>query len=364
MKSYNNPLISVIVPVYNTERYLPKCIKSIVNQSYHNIELILVDDGSTDDSGRICDYFAQRDDRVTVLHPQNGGVSAARNLGLKTAKGEYVCFVDSDDWIPKGSIEQLAEGIIKSNADLVVGKIKLINALRNGDYGLLHGGTISRDAEYKWYETLSNINPGPCAKLYERSIIHDNNIQFPINIKWGEDTVFVYSYLSHCNTINILNTDVYCYNKLNESSATTNMTFKNLSEWAVQIVKLYCEMNYDEKSAPSKDSVAVITKRYFNWSCGHYARMEGLKEAEAKKEIEKTISLFIPIIELAEIRPYNETTSDDRVFCLICEDNASEKIYNYYNNTKDRTSNGIISSIKNSIRSIAKSIKLKWYFGG
>ena len=92
-------LISVILPVYNVQQYLEKCIESVVNQTYKNLEIILIDDGSTDMSGKICDEFAEKDGRIKVIHSKNGGVSAARNIGLDIATGEYIGFVDSDDWI-------------------------------------------------------------------------------------------------------------------------------------------------------------------------------------------------------------------------------------------------------------------------
>lgn len=99
--SRNDSLISIIVPVYNVEQYLSRCVDSLVNQTYHNIEIILVDDGSPDRSGEICDEYAKKDKRVKVIHQSNGGLSDARNTALDIAKGDYLMFVDSDDWIEK-----------------------------------------------------------------------------------------------------------------------------------------------------------------------------------------------------------------------------------------------------------------------
>ena len=97
----NNPKISVIVPVYNAEKYLQRCIDSILNQTFPNFELLLIDDGSKDQSGEICDEYAKKDSRVKVFHKENGGVSSARNVGIDNAVGEYICFCDSDDWVEK-----------------------------------------------------------------------------------------------------------------------------------------------------------------------------------------------------------------------------------------------------------------------
>lgn len=104
-------LISVIVPVYNTKQYLPRCIDSNLNQSFTDFEILLIDDGSTDESGRICDSYAVKDERILVFHKENGGVSSARNIGLKNAKGEWVCFLDSDDEMLSGGMQVIANEI-------------------------------------------------------------------------------------------------------------------------------------------------------------------------------------------------------------------------------------------------------------
>ena len=103
----NKPLISIIIPVYNAEKYLKKCLDSVINQTYKNLEIILVDDGSTDKSPEICDKYAEKDSRIIVLHKENGGVSSSRNAGLDIFKGEYLSFVDSDDYVEPDYIEYL-----------------------------------------------------------------------------------------------------------------------------------------------------------------------------------------------------------------------------------------------------------------
>lgn len=113
--------ISVIVPVYNTKNELPRCLESIINQTYSNMEIICIDDGSTDGSGEIVDAFAGRDKRIKVLHKANGGESSARNAGLKMAEGQYIAFCDCDDWIDREMYEVLAETLEKENVDLAAG---------------------------------------------------------------------------------------------------------------------------------------------------------------------------------------------------------------------------------------------------
>lgn len=114
------PLVSVIVPVYNTEKYLEKCIGSLLGQSYGNLEIILVNDGSTDKSGRICEEYARKDSRVRVIHKDNGGVSDARNSGLRAASGTYLCFLDSDDYTEPGTVEHAVQVAETEKADAVI----------------------------------------------------------------------------------------------------------------------------------------------------------------------------------------------------------------------------------------------------
>ena len=111
--------ISVIVPIYNVEQYLRKCIDSIINQTYKNLEIILVDDGSWDNSPRICDEYAKRDNRIKVIHKKNGGLADARNTGLKMITGNYISFIDSDDYIEKTMYEKMIKVILKYNADII-----------------------------------------------------------------------------------------------------------------------------------------------------------------------------------------------------------------------------------------------------
>ena len=116
------PLISVIVPVYNVEQYLRKCLDSVISQTYTNLEIILVDDGSTDLGGKICDDYASKDDRITVIHKVNGGLGFARNTGLEMCHGEYIMFVDSDDWLSVDAVRVLYDKLIFDASDIAVGK--------------------------------------------------------------------------------------------------------------------------------------------------------------------------------------------------------------------------------------------------
>ena len=175
--------ISFIVPVYNVEDYLGQCVESILEQDYEEKEIILVDDGSTDSSGSICDEYAEKYENVTVIHKENGGASDARNYGLKKAAGEYILFVDADDFIEKNSLKKIVEIVILNNVDIV-----FLEANHYFDDGKVVplGDRITKDAVYgKNKEEVLDflcISPkypaSPCTKLIKRKMIIDNELWF------------------------------------------------------------------------------------------------------------------------------------------------------------------------------------------
>lgn len=209
-------MISIIVPVYKVEQCLARCIDSILAQSYRDWELILVDDGSPDRSGEICDEYASRDSRIRVIHQQNQGVSAARNRGLETAKGEYITFVDSDDYLGK---EFLSSFELEDGADLQVqGMVSTYPD--KGDQVLLPTVTIHRKMSV--YEALSCSNNvkflfSPWAKLFRTSILRGYSVLFPTDICYTEDEVFVKRFLMNTSLVRLFEHAHYYYT--HESSA-------------------------------------------------------------------------------------------------------------------------------------------------
>ncbi len=203
-----NNLVSVIVPVYNRENYLRRCIDSILAQTYTNFELLLIDDGSTDNSGKICDEYAERDNRVKVFHKENGGVSSARNVGLDNAKGEYIIFVDSDDWVAVNYVELL---LPREGEDLVCCGSREMEAGRE-----IGRSGYNKDEVYT-IETIRNFRQcrwgkiylGPCAKGYRRTIIDKIALRFDEMISYHEDGIFNMFYFHCCNTIRLISDDLY-----------------------------------------------------------------------------------------------------------------------------------------------------------
>ena len=165
MKSIDSTLVSVVVPVYGVEKYVEKCLDSLSHQSYENIEVIVVDDGSTDRSGDICEEFAKKDKRIKVFHKTNGGLSDARNYGIKRAKGEYVCLVDSDDWVKSGFVEKMVNVALRENADIVV-----------CGYNDMVPGRITMTGEEATMRLLveqENVDIIAWNKMYRRSLFDD-----------------------------------------------------------------------------------------------------------------------------------------------------------------------------------------------
>lgn len=209
------PLVSVIIPVYNTEKYLNQCINSVLAQTLSDIEVLLIDDGSTDGSGKICDDYARKDKRIHVIHTSNHGVSHARNRGLDQAKGEYISFTDSDDWIDPDMIATLYRLMQTHHADLSTcgyiiedenGSI-IYNIKEKAIYTLNKWDTIYSLFHDKHYKYKGNL----WDKLYNRNIIDNHHLRFNEKIYYNEDRLFIFQYLSYCQSLAYTSSPYYHY---------------------------------------------------------------------------------------------------------------------------------------------------------
>lgn len=206
-------MISIIIPVYNVGKYLDQCLSSVSRQTYADFECILIDDGSTDESTGICDQWAEKDQRIRVIHKKNEGVSAARNLGIDVAKGEKILFVDSDDWLDEEYVELMVKH--SEEADLAVSGI--IYEYGNGNKKILQPYDTrlfplgSENSSHFTNLCEKGLLYGPVEKLYLRSIIEKNNIRFPVGCSYGEDLLFNFKYLEHVKTISTINSAHYHY---------------------------------------------------------------------------------------------------------------------------------------------------------
>lgn len=210
----NENKISVIVPVYNAEKYLDSCIRSVLQQTYPNWELILIDDGSKDESGSIADQYKQTEDRIRVIHQQNAGVSTARNQGLDMATGNYIAFLDADDELTTDCLKKLIETAIENHADIVAGKCSSDRKSTN---------PLSEITVWRGEEALKNAlmdNPftySACAKLFRRECI--GNTRFVPEIKINEDSFFIFQLVAKKPTFVGIEDEVYLYRE-NPNSAS------------------------------------------------------------------------------------------------------------------------------------------------
>lgn len=231
-----NKLLSVIVPVYNTEKYLNRCIQSIVNQTYKNLEIILIDDGSTDNSGNLCDKWAKKDDRIIVIHQKNAGVSSARNVGLDIAKGEYITFVDSDDYIENNTYENVVNVFELYKVDIVAFQCimelyKLKRYMTKSKYGLIDYKVDKTPILDMFLEKHEQFYLW--CTVFKRNIIEQ--IRFIEDLKFGEDCYFSFDTILNSNSMYIMNETYYHY-WCNEESATRKF---DCNKWKIKIENYY-----------------------------------------------------------------------------------------------------------------------------
>lgn len=248
-------LISIIVPVYKVESYLKKCIKSIVNQTYRNIEIILVDDGSPDDCGKICDEFSEQDSRIVVIHKENGGLSDARNAGLDIAKGNYIGFVDSDDWIACDMYEKLLNAIHKYDAEIAICCIKKIRKDKTEVQDIERNIVYSKQKAL--YELIvdKNVNSFAWNKLYKKELFQ--NLRFPKG-RVFEDTLFMYQIFEKANRVVHINEPLYYYLRRDDSI---------LGTWPLKVEIDFCIAQQDRFRVMQKlhpELIPLLTKKYFS----------------------------------------------------------------------------------------------------
>ena len=216
------PTVSIIVPVYNAQAYLHKCIDALISQSFEDFEIILVNDGSKDNSGAVCDEYAEKDSRIRVIHKENGGVSSARNRGLDEALGKYIMFCDSDDFIAEDFCKPLAELAQDDEDCLVIAGITLLdNSGKNEklictEYAEGESAVLTNQEFCDLYVKLSlqksfQLMHMPYNKLFSRKVIEANHLRFNTKIHYNEDFIFNLNYLDKVSRVKIFNDSIYNY---------------------------------------------------------------------------------------------------------------------------------------------------------
>lgn len=251
-------MISIIVPVYNIEKYIDRCIESICSQTYADLEIILVDDGSTDNSGKICDEYATKDRRIRVIHKKNGGLSDARNSGLDIANGELVAFVDGDDYIHPKMYEIMLQIMNDCGSDIVCCDYKKVL----GDEDITGGEEVSKYNSYKEEEIIQQIwrdnvrTVVQWNKLYKAEIFMD--IRYPLG-KYHEDTFVIHHILQKCKKYTVIEQELYYYMQ-HPDSIMSNFKMKRVQD----IIDAYKDRINLFKSIGCKEGVVVTQKQIVN----------------------------------------------------------------------------------------------------
>ena len=236
-----SPKVSILVPIFNTEKYLKECLDSLLNQTLKDIQIVMVDDGSTDNSRQIAQSFVDRDNRFELIHQENAGSAAARNAALARATGEYVIVCDSDDWVEENMYELMYRCASEKDADFVSCGI-FANYPNKQIVSNFHLKSVNV-ADLK-KEILSGSNNSTCNKLIRHKIITENNIHFETGINLGEDALFLYKILRHIKKVASRPTPLYHYRRtLNSNTYTNSITMDK----ALQLTRVYrwLSENYD-----------------------------------------------------------------------------------------------------------------------
>ncbi len=277
-------LISIIVPVYNCENYLTECLNSIVNQTYKNLQIILVDDGSKDSSGQICDKFAANDLRIKVFHIKNGGPSKARNLGLENSTGKYVYFCDSDDYMQPNMISTLYNHINAQKVNMVMcgylqhnKKSSDIHTGKNSE--IVDINNPAKLIEYFFSPTL-NLS-ALWNKMYKKDAI--GNTRFPCDLSWGEDQVFNYKFLTNNNTFYFCKETLYNYN-----SKYSSLSVKLLKDYIHKTVVL-CKYRHDFLKNNNITDKKMIQLVYWSELRPLFAGVYHESKFKSKKEVKQNL---------------------------------------------------------------------------
>ncbi len=283
MENESKPLISVIIPVYNVEKYLSDCLDSVLKQSYRNLEILLVDDGSTDRSGSICEEYTGKDKRIRVIHQENAGVSMARNTGITACRGDYVGFVDSDDLIHERMFERLLDELEKNQADLSV-----CDLLRFKDESELlqkredENAIIYSKEQYlkKFFKIGSQtIEYYPWNKLYKRSLLRDD--QYPKGVRDGEDIFATLKAILRAEKIAAFDEKLYFYRE-NPNSVTASFSEKDLG-----LIDVWNQVYaYMQENAPAYAEYALLNRRRTNFTVlFRYAKNVCSKDLKEDKNV-------------------------------------------------------------------------------
>ena len=326
-----NELISVIVPIYNTEKYLRQCIESLINQTYQNLEIILVDDGSTDSSVLICKEFQDKDNRIKIYIKDNGGVSSARNLGVQNATGKYLCFCDSDDYYSNEAVSIMADAMNETNADLCC----------FGRYGgAFENKYISKkENPYRLLQYLISVGSyNAISKLFKTEIIKEYNLLFDESFEIAEDTLWLREYILHSNDICLRTDKIYFVHERNGSLTRTKKKMYSKHSYYFERKLEVLKQITEELTLSKKEKENFMCERAIHGlriSSLHYISGSHSKK-DACEYIQYALDLMKAWINLEEVKDkkINEWYQKNKKYI---KNNNAEKIYEnlilvYYKN--------------------------------
>jgi len=261
-------VVSIIVPIYNVENYLERCINSILNQTYSNLEIILIDDGSKDNGSKICDSFAKKDNRIIAVHKENGGLSDARNYGLKMATGKYICFVDGDDWIEKDMIEVFLFQLIKNNADICIGRRFRSNSFNEKKIEKFRtypkNKILDKEQGLKYLMSFTGYDMSVCDKMFKKELW--SKIEFPYG-KTCEDSFTTYKVFANSNKSVYLHQGMYNYfyreNSISRNSKV-NETVIEANEEQLDFIRSKLPNLIVEATSSYLTSIISVENEYLN----------------------------------------------------------------------------------------------------
>lgn len=285
--------VSVIIPVYKVEQYLNKCVESVVNQTYKDLEIILVDDGSTDNCPKMCDEWAKKDERIKVVHKPNGGLSDARNKGIEIATGDFLCFVDSDDSINPQMVEILWKTLTKTDSDISMCSWKKVQDINNPNNKVYDNEnfkiqTFENDEVFDLlYNKKVPLIMAAWAKLYKKEIF--KSIRYPLG-KIHEDEAVIHEILNNCKKLSYVDYQMYNNTQRGDSITATSFSKKRLN--ALSVFKQRVE--FVEKNKPQFLSKAIHHYLRILILYNHYAKWAKMEE-EILNQIKQEIDVYVKL---------------------------------------------------------------------
>lgn len=320
----DGPLVSIIVPVYNVEKYLRKCVDSIIRQTYRNIEIILIDDGSTDATAHILDEVGQTDERILMIHKEHEGVSRARNIGISRAKGGYIMFVDSDDYLDCKMVEKLLFAICEGECDMsVCGYFECLHYNRKKEHCFIPEDIYSTEKylQYCLKTPLDSYFGGPICKLIKRSIFDSENVLYEDREILAEDFIFNAKLLRHINKIAAVHECLYYFRQYSENSLSKQKhlwidAHRRGHQMIYEFHKLFRTRGLSEKYSQELKEFDMLMLRFL---VSRLMASEEISVTEKKEAFKHVLDLSQNIIEMP--RKYRGLSKKSAIILFLYKHN-------------------------------------------